>query len=268
LEDRHGRVVLDLERDIRLEQRRKGNAIQVVSPQNAFVMTGLLKKTVEQGTLYNPSGWGSKFTFRDENGRNFRMPMAGKTGTSQNWADAWTVGYSAYYTTAIWFGFDKPGNSLGLSLTGSTLAGFVWADYMREIHQGLPYRDFVRSSSGVIDMTVCAKSGLLKTPSCNNGEVTLTFLEGTQPVLFCDYHSGNRGMETFRHIELGSMFLDTRGIIGELSMPVLRDDVLLREIQSEQRTNRPAAAPNTSLVPQQLFNPFLNELPNYNPFLD
>jgi penicillin-binding protein 1A len=207
-------------------------------------MTSMLRKTVERlgGTLYNPSGWGSKFTFKDSNGKTFKMPMAGKTGTPQNWSDAWTIGYSPYYTTAIWFGFDKPGNSLGLTLTGSTLAGPVWADYMREIHQGLPYRDFIRPTTGLIDVTVCIKSGLLKTPSCTNGDVTLTFLEGTQPMHFCEECSGNRGFETFRYLDLNPMFYDTLDIINDLKMPVLRDDALLREIQEEMRR------PQTSLT--------------------
>jgi penicillin-binding protein 1A len=238
VEDRNGRIILDIEREVRQEQRRKGNAIQVVSPQNAYVMISMLKKTVERpgGTLYNPSGWGSKFTFKDANGKTFKMPMAGKTGTPQNWSDAWTIGFSAYYTTAIWFGFDKPGNSLGLTLTGSTLAGPVWADYMREIHQGLPYRDFLRPATGLVDATVCIKSGLLKTSSCTDGEVTLTFLEGTQPMLFCEECGSNRGFETFRGgIELNTMFFDTLDFINDLKMPVLRDDALLREIQEEAR---------------------------------
>jgi penicillin-binding protein 1A len=262
MEDRNGKVVLDIERDIRLEQRRKGDAVQLISPQNAHIMVSILKKTLElgpggHGTLYNPSGWGSKFTFRDENGQTFRMPMAGKTGTTQNWADAWTVGFSPYYTTAIWFGFDRPGNSLGLNLTGSTLAGPVWADYMRQIHLGLPFRDFVRPTTGIIDATVCAKSGLLKNPSCNEGEVTLPFLEGTQPVLFCDYHGNSRGMETFRNIELGSMFLDAGDVIRNLTMPVLRDETLLREIQAEQR--RPQQGmPSLALPTNQLSNPLLD----------
>jgi len=260
LEDRNGKVIMDIERDIRLEQRRKGSAIQVVSPQNAFIMTSLLKKTVEMGTLYNPSGWGSKFTFRNEEGRNFRMPMAGKTGTSQNWADAWTVGYSPYYTTAIWFGFDKPGNSLGLTLTGSTLAGNIWADYMREIHHGLPFRDFIRPSAGTIDVTVCAKSGLLRTPSCNNGDVTLPFLDGTQPVLLCDYHGSSRGLETLRHIELGGMFLNSEDLLRNINMPVLRDERLMRELTAEQQ--RTPARPFT-ITPYTNTQPYT---PPENPF--
>jgi penicillin-binding protein 1A len=186
-------------------------------------MTSMLKKTVEMGTLYNPSGWGSKFTFKDANGKNFRMPMAGKTGTPQNWSDAWTVGFSPYYTTAIWFGFDKPGNSLGVNLTGSTLAGPVWADYMREIHQGLGYKDFVRPATGIIDATVCAKSGLLKTGACNEGDLTLPFLEGTQPSEYCNIHGNGTGSTAtyLNYMRSSTLGLDSNALLDSLTMPSL-----------------------------------------------
>ena len=277
VEDRDGKVTLDVERELRLEQRRRGDAAQLISPQNAYIMTSILRKSVEKpgGTLYNPSAQTSKFSYRDENGRRFNMPIAGKTGTPQNWSDAWTVGYSAYYTTAVWFGFDKPGNSLGVTLTGSTLAGPVWSDYMREIHQGLPFRDFIRPSSGLIDVTVCAKSGLLKSPGCNEGEATLPFLEGTQPVLICEEHTGSRGSDTLRHVEIDSLFFDTGGVLLDLSMPVLRDDLILRELQDEQRrsqnsrtsssTSRTRPAPATTTTNRNsgtmpATNPLLNDV--------
>ncbi|MCL2093451.1 MAG: PBP1A family penicillin-binding protein [Treponema sp.] len=276
LEDRNGRVIIDNERELRLEQRRQGNELQLISPQNAFVMTSILRRTLElgpmgHGTLYNPSGWGAKFTFRDENGRNFRMPMAGKTGTTQNWADAWTVGYSPYYTTAVWFGFDRPGNSLGLTLTGSTLAGPIWADYMREIHMGLPFRDFVRPTSGLVDATVCAVSGLLMSSSCNQGSVTLTFLEGTQPVRSCDYHGNNQARQTtIRNIELDSLFIDSRDFLQGLNMPVIRDETLLYDIPYQSppaSRTQSAPAPRAgaqSLLPQPGFNYLLDEGPVLN----
>jgi penicillin-binding protein 1A len=260
VEDRNGKVVLDIERDIRLEQRRKGNTIQVISPQNAYVMTSILKKTVEKpgGTLYNRSQGGAKFTFKDERGKTFKMPMAGKTGTPQNWSDAWTVGFSPYYTTAIWFGFDKPGNSLGTDLTGATLAGPVWADYMREIHQGLPFRDFIRPGTGIVDITVCTKSGKIKTAACNEGEVTLPFLEGTQPAQFCDYH-GNKDAETiFLRIEQDTLFIDSRDVLGSLSMPVMRDEGLQKEILEEER----AAARNRQSSSRSSNSRTANSTPN------
>jgi penicillin-binding protein 1A len=234
VEDRNGRVVLDVERDLRQQQRRMGNSIQVISPQNAFIMSRILEKTVEEGSLANGAGWGAKFTFRDENGRAFRMPVAGKTGTPQNWSDAWAIGYSPYYTTAVWFGFDKPGNSLGVELTGSTLSGPVWGDFMREVHRGLPYRDFPRPASGLIDVTVCATSGLLKIPACNEGEVTFPLLEGTQPTQHCNIH-GNSSYYPSRTsssiIPLGRFEDDA--LLGSLSMPALDFD-LLPELRDEQ----------------------------------
>ncbi|MCL2834308.1 MAG: PBP1A family penicillin-binding protein [Treponema sp.] len=261
VEDRNGKVVLYPEQDLRQNQRKMGSAIQVISPQNAYVMTSMLKKTVEMGTLYNPSGWLSKFMFYDENGKRFRMPMAGKTGTPQNWSDAWTIGYSPYYTTAVWFGFDKPGNSLGTALTGSTLAGPVWADYMREIHQGLPYKDFVRPSTGLVDVTVCAKSGLLKTAACNEGEVTLTFLEGTQPVLPCNIHGNTGSLESTLSTQFSTdtINIDQNSLLWDIPMPKLPAEFSDTR-PANTRTNtgsansgsvisRPGSAPSASNAP-------------------
>jgi membrane peptidoglycan carboxypeptidase len=202
------------------------------------------------------------------------MPIAGKTGTTQNWADAWTVGYSTYYTTAIWFGFDRPGNSLGTELTGATLSGHVWGDYMREIHQGLPRRDFVRPSSGIIDVTVCSKSGLLTTPSCNEGNVTLPFLTDTQPTQGCHIH-GNRtfiataAINTMRNETLG---MNNDFLFSSLTMPSLPMDLFPLDTNPTQTQNRP----NSSTINQRPTNPVRNtnqpnRLPDRlqnNPLLD
>ena len=249
IEDRNGRLIMDIEQEVRADQRRRGNAAQVVSPQNAFIMSRMLQRTLERGpsghgTLFNPSRWGTLFTFRDENGNNFRMPMAGKTGTTQNWQDAWVVGYSPYFTTAVWFGFDRPGNSLGLTLTGSTLAGPVWANYMREIHLGLPFRDFVRPATGITEVTVCTRSGLLRTDQCTHGQTTLPFLTGTQPTMFCDYHGNTRVIDlVLPHLEMGSAFIDTSGALSSITLPVIRDEQLLREIQLEEQRQARATGP-------------------------
>ena len=271
LEDRNGQIIMDLERDLRQDQNRRRNSIQIVSPQNAFIMTSMLRRTVQSGTLANPTGWGAKTTFRDEQGRNFQMPMAGKTGTTQNWADAWTVGYSPYYTTAVWFGFDRPGNSLGVTLTGSTLAGYVWADYMREIHMGLPFRDFVRPPNGLIDVTVCARSGLLRVNACNEGSITMPFLVGTQPLELCGYHGNTRGIELgLITLESETRHIDTSSSLQNLNsfLPVIRDDFSTQNVwQPGQQTQ------NIFPVVPDLFpsNPFLDDIfsfpqiPEYNP---
>jgi penicillin-binding protein 1A len=238
VEDRNGRMVIDNEKEIRLQQRRAGNA-QLISRENAYVMTKILEKTVEQGTLAHGAGWGAKFTFRDENNKSFKMPVAGKTGTTQNWSDAWAVGYSPYYTTAIWFGFDKPGNSLGVELTGATLSGPIWGDYMREIHQGLPRKDFARPATGIIDVTVCAKSGLLRNSACNEGDVTLPFLTGTQPTHYCTIHGNTSFTTTAINTMRDDVFwLDNNSLYGSLPMPILPTDIIPNSQGTQNQNNR------------------------------
>jgi penicillin-binding protein 1A len=189
IEDRNGRVIIDNARELRLHARENGLPSQIISPQTAYVMTQLLRKTVDIGTLAGQAG---KFLFKGKDGKKYWIAAAGKTGTTQNWADAWTVGFTPYYTTAIWFGFDRPGNSLGLSLTGATLAGPVWGDYMREVHKNLPAKSFTRPARGVVDIRVCAKSGQLLTNACNEGSVVLTFLSKYRPTQYCTYHKNAR----------------------------------------------------------------------------
>jgi penicillin-binding protein 1A len=178
------------------------------------------------------------------------------------------VGYTPYYTTAIWFGFDKPGNSLGVSLTGATLAGPVWGDYMREIHQGLPLKNFSKPATGIREVSVCAKSGLLKSPACNEGEVLLPFLEGTQPVEYCNIHGGGpyaRGDYDFGGSGgAGTLGLDEEALLGSLKMPSLQIDLLPETPQDRRdgenapgRTGRGAADRNQGGADRRDRNPYL-----------
>lgn len=188
VEDRNGNVIMNPEREIREAQKAKGDAIQVLSPQTAFVMEKMLENTVNGPGTLSAQSW--KFDYKTENGQKYTIHAGGKTGTTQNWADAWTVGFTPYNTSAFWFGFDKPGQSLGLKITGATLAGFAWGDYMREIHRGLPAKDFNKPAEGVIQVTVCSVSGKIATPECGSHVTTQWILEGTQPTDICTTHGG------------------------------------------------------------------------------
>ncbi|MDR2097481.1 MAG: PBP1A family penicillin-binding protein [Spirochaetaceae bacterium] len=272
IENRNGTVIIDNERDIRLKQRQKGSAAQIISPQTAYVMTRLLKKTVEIGTL---GGQDAKFVFVNDKGERYYIAAAGKTGTTQNWSDAWTIGFTPYYTTAIWFGFDKPGNSLGTTLTGATLAGPIWGDFMREIHRGLPAKEFKRPETGVVDVRVCAKSGQLLTPSCNQGEVVLPFLEKFRPTEYCTYHGGGEyrshvAMETLR---TGIAAFDDREVISGLRMPSLDFSQLpVVSAGSLGSTETPASSgePDDDDFKLDLTLPSLDsfEIPAYNPLME
>ena len=223
VEDRNGNIILNPEKEVRSALQEKGAEAQVISKQTAFVMTELLKNTVLSGTLAGPSSNGKKLRYPDEKGRQYTIPAAGKTGTTQNWADAWAVGYTPYYTSVFWFGFDKPGQSLGLQLTGSTLSGYAWADYMRKVHNGLPMKEFSKPSTGVIEATVCSVSGGILTPECGNNKVTAWYLEGTQPTNVCTVHSTSNPGRTIGMFRLEKELYKS-GFAGEL---IIRDSVPL-----------------------------------------
>lgn len=195
IEDRSGNIILNPERDLRLAQQQKGADIQVISPQTAYIMTDILKNTVRIGTLSRGAGWGTRFKYTDENGKTYTMPAAGKTGTTQNWADAWAVGYTPYITTAVWFGFDTPGQSLGTQLTGSTLSGVAWGEYMRIANEDYPYKDFTVPQTGLVRAEVCSVSGLIPTAACGNHKTTQYFLSGTQPTEICNLHINRSSVE-------------------------------------------------------------------------
>lgn len=222
VEDKKGRVIANPEQDLRLEQKKKGNAIQVISPQTAFIMTDILSKSVEMGTLAYGSSNGSKLEYRDANGIKYRIPAAGKTGTTQNWSDAWAVGYTPYLTTVIWFGFAEKGKTLGLELTGSTLSGVAWGDYMRKAHEGYAYKGFTEPQTGLVKATVCSVSGQLLSDSCGSSSTTQYFLEGTQPLKVCEYHANREGAR-----ELGSSRIADEKYLSGASAPKIEGNTSL-----------------------------------------
>lgn len=93
----------------------------------ARMMTDIL-----QGVMTN--GTGVKLQLKNS-------VSAGKTGTTNDIKDGWFVGYTPYYTTAVWVGYDMP-KALD-NLAGNTYPGYIWKSFMDEIHEELPERDFV-----------------------------------------------------------------------------------------------------------------------------
>jgi len=203
IQDRNGTIITNPAADAADAQRRKGEQTQVISPQTAYIMTDLLKSTISEGTL------AGSFDVDGTGGQIKGMDMAGKTGTTQNWSDAWTVGYSPYMTTAVWLGFDKPGNSLGLDNTGAVAAGPMWAKYMKLIHKDLAPMRFPRPASGLYYMNVDAETGLL--PSGEPGEKVYTeiFLEGSGPTEVSN-------MARFRQLRDAAMASNIQGALDEL----------------------------------------------------
>ncbi|MCH4090876.1 penicillin-binding protein 1A [Acetobacter sp.] len=100
----------------------------VSSEASAFQITTMLQDVIKRGT-------------GQQAGVGIDNPIAGKTGTSQDFNDAWFAGYSADLVTIVWIGFDQP-QSLGKNETGGTIAGPIWNRIMKSALEGRPKLDF------------------------------------------------------------------------------------------------------------------------------
>ncbi|AHH03737.1 Multimodular transpeptidase-transglycosylase PBP 1A [Borrelia nietonii YOR] len=171
IEDRNGKVIANVESETLTAIKNKGANAQIVSPQTAYIMTDMMKSTIQYGTLANQ---------RYTNLKDFESDIAGKSGTTQNWADGWAIGYSPYITTALWVGFDKKGYSLGTAGTGTGIAGPSWGKFMAEYHKNLPKKVFIRPK-GIINVQVQSETGLLPEGVPNETTINEIFIAGTQP---------------------------------------------------------------------------------------
>lgn len=143
---------------------------QAVSPQAAYVVTSLLKGVVERGTAAKAKAMG------------VRSIVAGKTGTTDGYRDAWFVGYSTDYVVGVWVGFD---DEEPLRLTGAQAALPIWADFMRQTSSPV-LRDFP-IPPGIVTREIDPKTGQLATSRCPERMVEV-FIEGTEPTVACEVH--------------------------------------------------------------------------------
>ncbi len=143
---------------------------QAVSPQAAYVMTSLLKGVVERGTAAKAKAMG------------LRGIVAGKTGTTDGYRDAWFVGYTPDVVVGAWVGFD---DEEALHLTGAQAALPMWVEFVRQILPAAP-RDFVEPPA-VITRDIDPQSSQLATSKCPQRSAEL-FIEGTEPSVYCEVH--------------------------------------------------------------------------------
>jgi len=212
IEDRKGKIIMEPAKEAMARESRKGEAAQIMSPQTAYIMTSILQSTIKEGTL---GGQGNLLDIWSDKSQ----PFAAKTGTTQNWEDAWTVGFSPYMTTAVWYGFDEGNRSLGTALTGAAIAGPTWANFMKLVHKDLPVKRFARPESGLSEVVVSATSGLLPT-AFTKKTITELFLSGTEPRAFDEIDEYNAtqtdsALETLKNSLLGNPEFNGTGDTGQ-----------------------------------------------------
>ncbi len=149
-----------------LYQYDKPDAQAIVTPQLAFLMSDVLS----DNTARTP-GFGSNSVLK------LTRPAAVKTGTTSDWKDNWTLGYTPDYAVGVWVG--NADNAEMEHISGVMGAAPIWHDIMEKIHQGVPVHPFVEPP-GMTRVEVCATSGLLPTPYCKD-RVKELFVAGTEP---------------------------------------------------------------------------------------
>jgi len=178
VEDADGTVLL----------RETPESHRVISTQTAFQISAMLADVVDRGTAWQARQAG------------FRLPAAGKTGTTNDYRDAWFIGYTPDLVAGVWVGFDRP-RTIVPGGYAADLAVPIWGAFMREATTGEKGRPFPRPP-GLVAVEICQDSGLLPAPACSRVRRVSTtgesrevsaigveyFRPGTEPKEYCPIH--------------------------------------------------------------------------------
>lgn len=181
IEDKDGNVIEE-----NMPQRR-----EVLSEETSYIMTTMMQGVVDEGTGVNVR-------------RFFHLPAAGKTGTTNDFADAWFVGYTPQIAAGVWVGFDnKSVHFKNWDGQGGRAAAPIWGRFMKYVYEdpaiAMPLEYFERPATVFVD-TICADTKKLATEYCPNKTIEY-FTEKTRPGK-CNKHTtmkwneGEEGMGT------------------------------------------------------------------------
>ena len=164
-------------------------AVRAVSDTTAFLMTTMLSDVLNGGTGREARRFG------------FTRPAAGKTGTTNDYHDAWFIGYTPHLATGVWVGYDQP-REIAPRGYAARLAVPLWGRFMATATRGDEATPFPKPK-GVTSVSICLLSGKRATDACRH-EVVLDneghlaqrsmviaeyFARGTEPVEYCDWHT-------------------------------------------------------------------------------
>lgn len=155
---------------------------RALSEATAFMMADMLADVVDRGTGYRARQEG------------FTLPAGGKTGTTNDYKDAWFVGFTPTLVAGVWAGFDQP-RPVAPNGYATSLVVPIWARFMREATSGAP-GTWVRQPDTVGQAEVCLRSGLKPTSGCM--EVGFEYFhQGTEPEQWCEMHGGRSFFDRF-----------------------------------------------------------------------
>ena len=162
------------------------HAEQVISPQTAYQMVAMLSDVLDRGTGSAARRLGVRF------------PSGGKTGTTNDFKDAWFVGFSSSLVVGVWVGFDQP-KSIGREGYGSRYALPIWSDFMRRASRVRPPREFA-VPDGLKEEELCRVSYLRPVEGC---DVYVEYFKTDDkvPGRLCPLHEGTIKQRVRRAVE-------------------------------------------------------------------
>jgi penicillin-binding protein 1A len=163
------------DKDGRELERNTARPYEVLSEGTAAVMTSMLESVMDHGTGFPARAAG------------FTLPAAGKTGTMDEYMDAWFVGYVPSLVVGVWVGYDEK-KTIGAGMTGARAALPIWTEIMSGATRGKPVEDFPEPA-GTTRRLVCSETGMLATDQCPSPSSEM-FEEGAEPTEYCNTHPG------------------------------------------------------------------------------
>ncbi len=164
-----GKILLDL----REEQSEKPK--QIISSEASFIITSMMQDVIKKGTGKAVISAG------------VTRPVAGKTGTTNNFRDAWFVGYTSELVASVWVGYDIGTLSLGKGMTGGVVAAPIWGRFVVKALKKEKPKNFSFETENLMVAKVCKLSGKIPGPNCRE-TIDEYFIKGTLSKTVCNDH--------------------------------------------------------------------------------
>jgi membrane carboxypeptidase/penicillin-binding protein len=158
--------VMDQSGQVLYEHNQPEPSTPIIDPRIAWLITSILSDNAARAA-----------EFGENSVLRLSRPAAVKTGTTTDWRDNWTIGFTPDLVTGVWAG--NANSEPMIRISGVTGAGPIWHDFMETALRGKPMRNF-SMPDGIVQVTVCALSGMLPTPDCPHTR-TEWFAKGTEP---------------------------------------------------------------------------------------
>ncbi|HTM31977.1 MAG TPA: PBP1A family penicillin-binding protein, partial [Vicinamibacterales bacterium] len=164
---------------------------QAVTPQTAFLMSSMLADVINSGTAWKARQSG------------FKLPAGGKTGTTNDYHDAWFIGFTPSLVSGVWVGYDQPQPILPGSAYAADVAVPMWAAFMKTATAS-DKPDWLAPPKDIVTVSICKLSGKRPASGCDSVQVVKDdgsttersmivneyFVRGTEPQEYCDQHVG------------------------------------------------------------------------------